>query len=81
MLTQATARIVCQPLRRRADYGAMDQPPGLIQNLQFWKSLRNDFLNLNNYVDGVNRQIWHREYERQNGPILGDCRLFVGKRR
>jgi hypothetical protein len=43
----------------------------LIKSPRFWKALRNDLLNLNDYVDFVCRQIGWREYERKNGPIPG----------
>lgn len=44
----------------------------LLKSPLFWKSLRNDFLNLSDYVDFVGRQIGSRDYERQNGaPVLG----------
>jgi len=46
-----------------------------IKNVQFWKTLRNDFLNLNDYVEFVTRQIAWREYERQTG------RRIVGAQR
>jgi hypothetical protein len=44
---------------------------GRIKDLSFWKALRNDFLNLNEFVDGTNRQILWREYERERGPVVG----------
>jgi hypothetical protein len=53
----------------------------LIKTLSFWKALRNDLLNLNDYVDRVLRQIWHREYERIHGPVLGAKRTWPGKPR
>jgi len=46
-----------------------------IKSVQFWKTLRNDFLNLNDYVEFVTRQISWREYERQTG------RRIVGAQR
>jgi hypothetical protein len=46
-----------------------------IKTVQFWKTLRNDFLNLNDYVEFVTRQIAWREYERQTG------RRIVGAQR
>ena len=42
----------------------------LIKPRYFWKALRNDLLNLNDYVDFVSRQIAWREYERQNGARI-----------
>jgi hypothetical protein len=42
-----------------------------LKDLKFWKSLRNDFLNLSDYVDFVGRQIAWRDYERLNGPVPG----------
>jgi hypothetical protein len=52
----------------------------LIKNTRFWKSLRNDLLNLNDYVDFVTRQIAWREYERQNGaPVPGAQRSWPRK--
>src|SRR5260370_617943 len=48
-----------------------------IKSVRFWKALRNDFLNLNDYVDFVLRQIWHRDYERQNGAsVVGASRAW-----
>jgi hypothetical protein len=42
----------------------------LIKRLQFWKALRNDFLNLSDYVEQVRRQIAWRAFERQRGGGL-----------
>ena len=54
----------------------------LIKSPRFWKCLRNDLLNLNDYVDFVIRQIASREYERQNGaPVLGALRSWPHKPR
>ncbi len=54
----------------------------LIKDLRFWKALRNDFLNLNDYVDFVTKQIAWREYEHQNGaPIPGARRSWPHKPR
>jgi hypothetical protein len=48
-----------------------------IKSVQFWKTLRNDFLNLNDYVEFVTRQIAWREYERQTGRrIIGAQRSW-----
>ncbi len=52
-----------------------------IKSLRFWKSLRNDLLNLNDYVEFVQRQIWGREYERHNGPVVGAARTWPRKPR
>jgi len=44
----------------------------LIKDLRFWKGLRNDLLNLNDYVDFVIRQLAWRWYEnRQAAPVPG----------
>lgn len=44
----------------------------LIKSLRFWKGLRNDLLNLNDYVDWVTRRIAWIDYEkRRGGPIPG----------
>jgi hypothetical protein len=49
----------------------------LIENLRFWKGIRNDLLNLSDYVDFVCRQIAWREYEQRNGaPIPGARRAW-----
>lgn len=54
----------------------------LIKDVRFWKALRNDLLNLNDYVDFVTRQIAWREYEKQNGaPIPGARRSWPHKPR
>ena len=54
----------------------------LIKSRLFWKALRNDLLNLNDYVDFVSRQIAFREYERQNGaPVFGAHRAWPHKPR
>jgi hypothetical protein len=42
----------------------------LIKSTRFWKGLRNDLMNLNDYVDFVTRQIAWREYERRNGALV-----------
>jgi hypothetical protein len=48
-----------------------------IKSVRFWKTLRNDLLNLNDYVDFVTRQISWREYERQTGRrIVGAHRSW-----
>jgi hypothetical protein len=53
-----------------------------IKTVRFWKALRNDLLNLNDYVEFVGRQLWWREYERQNGkPIVGASRAWPRKPR
>jgi hypothetical protein len=49
---------------------------GHIKDLSFWKALRNDFLNLNEFVDWTNRQILSREYEREHGPVAGASRAW-----
>ena len=46
----------------------------LIKSPRFWKALRNDLLNLNDYVDFVTRQIAWCEYERQNGARIPGAR-------
>ena len=54
----------------------------LIKSPKFWKALRNDFLNLSDYVDFVTRQIGWLEYERKNGaPIPGARRSWPRKPR
>jgi hypothetical protein len=51
-----------------------------IENLRFWKGIRNDLLNLSDYVDFVCRQIAWREYEQRNGaPIPGARRAWPRK--
>jgi len=53
-----------------------------IKSVRFWKAIRNDLLNLNDYVDFVGRQIAWREYERQNGaPVPGALRAWPRKPR
>jgi hypothetical protein len=42
-----------------------------IKSVRFWQTVRNDFLNLAEYVDFVGRQIQQREYEREHGPVVG----------
>jgi hypothetical protein len=54
----------------------------LIKSPRFWKALRNDLLNLNDYIDFVTRQIAWREYERQNGAaVLGALHSWPRKPR
>ncbi len=52
-----------------------------IKDLRFWKSLRNDFLNLSDYVEAASRQIWRLEYERVNGAVVGAHRAWPGRPR
>jgi hypothetical protein len=47
-----------------------------IKSVRFWRSLRNDFLNLGEYVDWVNRQIYWRAYEKEMGPVVGAHRAW-----
>jgi hypothetical protein len=48
-----------------------------IKDLRFWTSLRNDLLNLGEYVDFVGRRIAWLEYERRNGaPVVGALRSW-----
>ena len=47
-----------------------------IRSVRFWKALRNDFLNLGEYVDFVNRQIYWRAYEKEFGPVVGAHRAW-----
>jgi hypothetical protein len=42
----------------------------VIKDVRFWKTLRNDFLNLSDYVDFVGRQIAWRDYEKKNGATI-----------
>jgi hypothetical protein len=51
----------------------------LIKSQRFWKTLRNDFLNLSDYVEFVGRQIGWREYERLNGPVVGASHAWPRK--
>jgi hypothetical protein len=54
----------------------------LIKDVRFWRAVRNDLLNLNDYVDFVTKQIAWREYERINGaPIPGARRSWPHKPR
>lgn len=54
----------------------------LIKSPAFWKALRNDFLNLSDYVDFVTRHIGWLECERKNGaPIPGARRSWPRKPR
>ncbi len=49
----------------------------LIKSVRFWKMLRNDLLNLKDYVGFTTRQIAWREYERQkDAPVLGVLRAW-----
>jgi hypothetical protein len=41
----------------------------LIKSTSFWKTLRNDFLNLSDYVDFVTRKIAWSEYEKKTVPF------------
>jgi hypothetical protein len=51
-----------------------------IKSVRFWKALRNDFLNLNDYVSFVNRQMRIREYDRHNRkPVFGAHRAWPHK--
>ena len=52
-----------------------------IKSVRFWKALRNDLLNLKDYVDFVVRQLWWRDYERRNGPVVGAHRAWPRKPR
>jgi hypothetical protein len=42
----------------------------VIKDVRFWKTLRNDFLNLSDYVDFVGRQIAWRDYEKKNDAAI-----------
>jgi hypothetical protein len=53
----------------------------LIKSPKFWKGLRNDFLNLSDYVDFVTRHIAWLDYERKNGPVPGARRSWPRKPR
>lgn len=53
-----------------------------VKTVRFWKTLRNDCLNLSDYVRFVQRQIAWRDYERRNGaPVLGALRAWPHKPR
>jgi hypothetical protein len=52
-----------------------------MKDLSFWKALRNDFLNLDEFVEWTNRQIFWREYEHQRGPVVGARRAWPHKPR
>jgi hypothetical protein len=48
----------------------------LIKSARFWKALRNDFMNLGDYVDFVTRRIAWRDHEQRRGPIPGALRSW-----
>lgn len=55
---------------------------GAIKSLRFWTALRNDLLNLNDYVDFVTRRIAWCDYEKKHGgPIPGALRTWPYKPR
>lgn len=52
-----------------------------INGLRFWATLRNDFLNLSEYVEFLNRRVWFLDYERRGTQVVGAQRTLPGRPR
>jgi hypothetical protein len=52
-----------------------------IKGLRFWKTVRDDFLKLGEYVEFVNRQILTLDYQQKRGPVVGMRRAWPSRPR